>query len=104
MVGIMSPLVLFYGDLFPGGLPTLEAQYVLKDIVLAAAGAVVAARRWVRRTSSATEDSPEDQLDDEEDDGADPPGDRHLPDPLRAPWAVSGAETVAGSTGATSPP
>ena len=44
MVGIMSPLVLFPGDLFPGGLPTIEGQYVLKDIVLAAAGAVVAAR------------------------------------------------------------
>ena len=44
MVGIMSPLVLFYGDLFPGGLPTIEGQYVLKDIVLAAAGAVVGAR------------------------------------------------------------
>jgi len=44
MVGIMSPLVLFPGDLFPGGLPTIEGQYVLKDIILAAAGAVVAAR------------------------------------------------------------
>ena len=44
MVGIMSPIVLFYGDLFPGGLPTIEGQYVLKDIVLVAAGAVVAAR------------------------------------------------------------
>jgi putative oxidoreductase len=44
MVGIMSPVVLFYGDLFPGGLPTIEGQYVLKDIVLVAAGAVVAAR------------------------------------------------------------
>jgi putative oxidoreductase len=43
MVGIMSPLVLFFGDLFPGLVPTLEAQYVLKDIVLVAAGAVVAA-------------------------------------------------------------
>ncbi|MEV0290281.1 MULTISPECIES: DoxX family protein [unclassified Kribbella] len=43
LVGIMSPLVLFFGDLFPGT-PTLEAQYVLKDIVLAAAGLVVAAR------------------------------------------------------------
>jgi putative oxidoreductase len=39
----MSPLVLFYGDLFPGA-PTLEAQYVFKDIVLAAAGLVIAAR------------------------------------------------------------
>ncbi len=44
LVGIMSPLVLFFGDLFPGGTPTLEAQYVFKDIILAAAGAVVAAR------------------------------------------------------------
>jgi uncharacterized membrane protein YphA (DoxX/SURF4 family) len=43
LVGIMSPLVLFFGDLFPGP-PTLEAQYVLKDIVLAAAGLVVAAK------------------------------------------------------------
>lgn len=49
LVGIMSPLVLFFTDLFPGGgllpgAPTLEGQYVLKDIVLAAAGLVVAAR------------------------------------------------------------
>lgn len=44
IVGIMSPLVLFFGDLFPGLVPTLEAQYVLKDIVLVAAGLVVAAR------------------------------------------------------------
>lgn len=35
LVGIMSPLVLFWGDMFPGT-PTLEAQYVFKDIVLAA--------------------------------------------------------------------
>jgi len=41
LVGILSPLVLFFGDLFPGT-PTLEAQYVFKDIVLAAAGLVVA--------------------------------------------------------------
>ena len=38
----MSPLVLFFTDLFPGA-PTLEAQYVVKDIVLAAAGLVIAA-------------------------------------------------------------
>jgi uncharacterized membrane protein YphA (DoxX/SURF4 family) len=44
LIGIMSPLVLFFGDLFPGFTPTLEAQYVFKDIVLAAAGAVVAAK------------------------------------------------------------
>lgn len=41
-VGILSPLALFTADLFPGG-PTLEAQYVLKDIVLVTAGMVVAA-------------------------------------------------------------
>jgi putative oxidoreductase len=43
MVGIMSPLVLFFSDMFPNGTPTLEAQYVFKDIVLAAAGLVIAA-------------------------------------------------------------
>lgn len=43
LIGIMSPLVLFFGDLFPGT-PTIEAQYVFKDIVLAAAGLVVAAK------------------------------------------------------------
>lgn len=43
LVGIMSPLVLFFTDLFPGA-PTLEAQYVLKDIVLVAAALVIAAR------------------------------------------------------------
>ncbi len=44
LVGIMSPLVLFPGELFPTGAPTLTAQYVMKDIVLAAAGLVVAAK------------------------------------------------------------
>lgn len=38
-----APLVLFFGDLFPGT-PTLEAQYVLKDVVLAAAALVIAAK------------------------------------------------------------
>lgn len=42
LVGIMAPLVLFFTDLFPGA-PTLVAQYVLKDIVLAAAALVIAA-------------------------------------------------------------
>ncbi len=41
--GILSPVVLFPGDLFPGGLPTLAAQYVLKDVILVAGVAVVAA-------------------------------------------------------------
>lgn len=44
MAGILSPLVLFTSELFPGGAPTFEAQYVLKDIVLVAAGLVVGAR------------------------------------------------------------
>ncbi len=44
LVGIMTPVVLFPGDMFPGGLPTLAAQYVLKDIILATAAAVVAAK------------------------------------------------------------
>jgi putative oxidoreductase len=43
MIGIFAPLVLFTGELFGAG-PTIEAQYVLKDIVLVAAGLVVAAR------------------------------------------------------------
>src|SRR5690606_9587361 len=43
MGGIMAPLVIFFSDLFPGGLPTLEGQYVLKDIILVAAATVVAA-------------------------------------------------------------
>lgn len=44
MVGILSPLVFFPGRLFAGphGAPTLEGQYVLKDIVLATATMVIA--------------------------------------------------------------
>ncbi|MGF1662001.1 MAG: DoxX family protein [Kineosporiaceae bacterium] len=41
-VGILSPLVLFAGDLVLRHGPTLEAQYVFKDIVLVAAGFAVA--------------------------------------------------------------
>jgi putative oxidoreductase len=48
MVGIMSPLVLFYDELFSGG-PTLEAQYVLKDIILIAAGLVIASKSTIGR-------------------------------------------------------
>jgi putative oxidoreductase len=43
-LGWMSPLVLFPADLFAGGGPTLEAQYILKDIILGAAALVVAAK------------------------------------------------------------
>jgi uncharacterized membrane protein YphA (DoxX/SURF4 family) len=44
MLGAMSPLVLFPGELFSGSLhtPTLAAQYIIKDVVLVAAGMVIA--------------------------------------------------------------
>ncbi|HLS01458.1 MAG TPA: DoxX family protein [Beutenbergiaceae bacterium] len=41
MVGFFAPLVLFYDDLLGSG-PTLEAQYIVKDIVLAAAALIIA--------------------------------------------------------------
>ena len=43
LVGILSPLVLFPSQMWSGNGPTLLGQYVFKDIVLAAAGLVVAA-------------------------------------------------------------
>jgi putative oxidoreductase len=43
LVGILSPLVLFPGQMWGEHGPTLTGQYVFKDIVLAAAGLVVAA-------------------------------------------------------------
>ncbi|MGI8539219.1 MAG: DoxX family protein [Rubrobacteraceae bacterium] len=45
MLGAMSPLLLFPGELFAGPLhaPTLEAQYVIKDVVLIGAGLVIGA-------------------------------------------------------------
>ena len=44
VVGILSPLALLTGELFAGpfGAPTLEGQYVLKDVILAAAALVIA--------------------------------------------------------------
>jgi uncharacterized membrane protein YphA (DoxX/SURF4 family) len=42
MAGILSPIVLFAGELFGHGM-TLLGQYVLKDLVLVAGAAVVAA-------------------------------------------------------------
>ncbi|MBD5785950.1 DoxX family protein [Cellulosimicrobium terreum] len=42
MVGILSPIVLFSGELFGDGV-TLMGQYVLKDVVLVTGAAVVAA-------------------------------------------------------------
>jgi putative oxidoreductase len=47
MVGVLSPLVLFPGDLFSRefNAPTLEGQYVIKDIVLLAAALMVVLRQ-----------------------------------------------------------
>lgn len=44
-VGILSPIVLLPDRLFAGlhGAPTLEGQYVIKDVILVAAGMVIAA-------------------------------------------------------------
>lgn len=44
VLGWMSPLALFPADLFTGTGPTLAAQYILKDIVLGAAGLVIATK------------------------------------------------------------
>lgn len=46
LVGILSPLVLLPGEMFRGVpfAPTLAGQYVLKDIIVAASGLVIAAR------------------------------------------------------------
>lgn len=45
MMGAMSPLALYPGELFsgPSHAPTLAAQYIVKDIILVAAGLVIAA-------------------------------------------------------------
>ena len=46
MAGILSPLVLLPDELFRGRIyaPTLEGQYVIKDVVLLSAAFVIAAR------------------------------------------------------------
>ena len=53
--GIMSPLALFTAELFPRG-PSLMGQYVLKDIVLAAAALVVAAYALGARLHAGSDD------------------------------------------------
>ncbi len=55
MIGVLSPLVLLTGELFsrPNNAPTLAAQYVFKDIVLLAAGLVIASYALVRRPPAA---------------------------------------------------
>ena len=57
LVGILSPLVLLPDELFRGSIfaPTLEGQYVIKDVVLAAAAAVVAAQTLGARMTTRRE-------------------------------------------------
>ncbi|GGN70848.1 hypothetical protein GCM10010112_37760 [Actinoplanes lobatus] len=43
LAGMMSPLVLFPADLFVNFRPTLEAQYIIKDIVFVAVAGVLIA-------------------------------------------------------------
>lgn len=45
LLGVLAPLVLLPGRLFsgPSSAPTLEGQYVLKDVILVAAGMVIVA-------------------------------------------------------------
>lgn len=50
LISILSPIVLLPGEIFRAPLaPTLEGQYVLKDVIVAAAGLVVAARTFGAR-------------------------------------------------------
>jgi hypothetical protein len=44
LIGILAPLALFTGRLFAGphNAPTIEGQYVIKDLIIVAAGFVVA--------------------------------------------------------------
>ncbi len=57
MVGVLSPVVLLPEQLFAGqfNAPTMEGQYVLKDIVLLTAGLVVAARELTARSMVAAD-------------------------------------------------
>ena len=43
LVGVLSPLILLTDRLFTGLAPTLEGQYVIKDVILVTAGLVIAA-------------------------------------------------------------
>ncbi|MBV8822198.1 MAG: DoxX family protein [Ktedonobacteraceae bacterium] len=54
LIGILSPLVLLPGELFTGPFhaPNLLGQYVLKDVILAGAGMVIAAN--LRKASLST--------------------------------------------------
>lgn len=57
MIGILSPVVLLAARLFDGphGAPTLEGQYVLKDVILVGAALVIAATVGGARLTRAPE-------------------------------------------------
>jgi uncharacterized membrane protein YphA (DoxX/SURF4 family) len=59
LIGILSPLVLLAERMFAGphGAPTLEGQYVLKDLILVGAGLVVAATLSGARLTSGSEET-----------------------------------------------
>jgi uncharacterized membrane protein YphA (DoxX/SURF4 family) len=60
LVGIMSPIVLLPGRLFggPHGAPTLEGQYVLKDVIIVGAALVLAATLGGARLSASSTETP----------------------------------------------
>lgn len=62
MIGALLPLLLFPGELFGGPYysPTLEGQYVIKDVVLLSAGLVVSATMRGARLVSEQVRRPED--------------------------------------------
>lgn len=62
LIGILSPLVLLPGELFTGPFhaPNLLGQYVLKDVILAGAGMVIAAS--VRRVRLTTGQLPAEEM------------------------------------------
>lgn len=64
LVGILSPLLLLTGRLFDGphGAPTLEGQYVLKDLILVGAALVMAATLGGARLTSESDKQEARQL------------------------------------------
>jgi putative oxidoreductase len=60
LIGILSPLLLLPGRLFAGphGAPTLEGQYVLKDLIIVGAALVLAATIRGARLTAAAQSEP----------------------------------------------
>lgn len=61
MVGVLSPIIFFPGELFagPSNAPTLEGQYVIKDLVLLTSSMVVAVGARGGRIVTADEPDPD---------------------------------------------